>query len=637
MRRFFLMKSLIGVCLLFLLCPLFAEGQGLGGLGGLLQGKNKSKKGGGVSGFADTLGILFEDATTTLGIATQESLLKSYAEAGLKHEQNRTWNDAIVSYKQAIDLLENLRGEIKDSGTKESLVERYLWIYKRLVKLFLQQNSPEDAFAYAERSKARSFLDQLTEAGAGIRKGIDPNLLAEEQQVHRQLQDAWKTLEEKVNAYNASTSLPERAALQPELEGLQRRIGELEQGLASLQRTIRYKNPRYADLKYPEPIGLKEVQNTVLEEGESLLEYFWGEQELHLFLAGCESFQAVTLPVREEEMVSQVDNLLKSAREESESDFPLAHSLYQQLIQPTEPFLQNTHTLLIVPDGALHYLPFEMLVTQPPETQTKGEARYHEAQYLIRRYAVVYAPSASVLKPAILYHAEENEQPAHTFLALAPFTEKLLYEDRTSNLAFLESSENEIKTIGSLFPSSRKYFLGSEAVKAVMFEEAEDYRYVHLATHGLLDSQRPLYSGVAFHDDILRMYEAFNLDLHADLVALSACKTGLGSLKCGEGMVGLTRAFMYAGTPSVLVSLWNVADKSTSVLMIEFYRNLTAGLNKAEALRQAKLTLIDQQGQGGETLRTLVFFGVQQDNREIPVTHAHPFYWAPFVLAGGWR
>lgn len=671
MRTYFVYSCVV-MCLVGLLSPLTADGQGLGGLGGLLQDKDKSKKGGGVFGFEETLEMLFEDAAATLGIATQESLLKSYSEEGLKHEQNHAWNDAIASYTQAVELLENLRGEVKSSDTKESLVERYLWIYKRLVKLFLQQDSPENAFMYAERSKARSFLDQLAEAGAGIRKGIDPDLLAEEQQLHQRLGNAWGSLGEKIKVYNQSTSQPQRAALEEELKTLQQQIDDLEQDLDRLQETMRRRNPRYAALKYPQPISLNEVQGMLLKEGESLLECFWGETELYLFVIGQKNFHVLTIPVKEQETAKRIEQLLTPFRKIGRSqsleetlkqvDLNLAYELYQRIVQPAESYLQGIHTLLVVPDGALHYLPFEMFVTQQPEIQAKGEnvfSRYHEASYLIRRYAMVYAPSASVLKPDLLYHVQDAGQPEHTFLALAPFSEGKLAQSapvieamreltivennqRGQNFEFspLSFSKDEVKTIASLFPSSCQYFLGSEATEQIVHQQGADYRFVHLATHGLIDPEHPMYSGIAFYDGLLQMYETFNLELRADLVALSACETGLGALKRGEGLIGLTRAFMYAGTPSVLVSLWSVDDQSTSYLMTEFYRRLNAGCHKAEALRQAKLALLEQQREQHKGIsgnRNVVVGADQQPDQVLSLSHAHPFYWAPFVLSGGWR
>ena len=133
-----------------------------------------------------------------------------------------------------------------------------------------------------------------------------------------------------------------------------------------------------------------------------------------------------------------------------------------------------------------------------------------------------------------------------------------------------------------------------------------------------------MHSGIVFYEDILKTYEVFNLELRADLVALSACETGLGKLRPGEGMIGLSRAFMYAGAPSVLVSLWKVSDEATSLLMTGFYRNLLSGLSKAQALRQAKIDLINREH------NTLVSGATDR-------SHENPFFWAPFVLIGSWQ
>ncbi len=640
MRKYFFLSCCLGLFLFCWLCPQFAEGQ-FGALEKVLNGKDKDKeakkeppkKGGGVFGFGEALGILFEDSATTLGIATQESQLKSYATEGRRHEQNRAWNDAIASYKQAVEVLEDIRSEAKKSDIQESLVAQYLWVYTHLVKLCLQLNQPEEAFSYAERSKARSFLDQLAEGGADIRKGVDPALLAEEQALYAQLEPAWDALGEKIPQYDASKSQTERETLGNELTALQQEIDRLNQSLDRLQRTMRYRNPRYAELKYPQPITLHEVQSQLLQDGESVLEYFWGDAELYLFVIGHKDFHALTIPLKEPQLTARIEQFLTPFRtigtslslEEAlkQLDLNLAYQLYQDVVQPAESFLQGTHTLLIVPDGALHYLPFEMVVTQPP------------AAYLIQNYAIVYAPSASVLKPEILYYSEEEGQPTQTCFALAPFHEKSHTESAQLRKAFqnlklsqLASSEQEVKTIVSIFPSGGKYLLGAEATESAMRRHAGAYRYVHVATHGLIDPKQAMYSGIALYDDALQAYEIFNMELHADLVALSACETGLGTLKRGEGLVGLTRAFMYAGTPSVLVSLWSVSDESTAILMTAFYRNLQSGQNKVEALRQAKLALMQH------TVAKRGRYG----NRDITSSpYAHPFFWAPFVLSGDWR
>jgi CHAT domain-containing protein len=182
-------------------------------------------------------------------------------------------------------------------------------------------------------------------------------------------------------------------------------------------------------------------------------------------------------------------------------------------------------------------------------------------------------------------------------------------------------TRDEVLGIGQLFrPDQRKLCLGLQATEAALKrEKLADYKRIHFATHSVIDEEVPAMSGVVLslvnagdEDGVLRMNEIFNLNLDADLVVLSACQTGLGKLKRGEGMVGLTRAFMYAGSPRVVVSLWQVNDLATPQFMKAFYRRLTRGDTTTAALRRAKLAML---------------------RSDIPAYH-HPYFWAPFVLVG---
>jgi CHAT domain-containing protein len=186
----------------------------------------------------------------------------------------------------------------------------------------------------------------------------------------------------------------------------------------------------------------------------------------------------------------------------------------------------------------------------------------------------------------------------------------------------LPAAEAEVGAIEDALRGSESHvYIGRRATEDAFKKEAAHYRILHLATHFLSDDRQPLYSKIvlaqdpeAEEDGYLQTYEIFNIRLNADLVVLSACNTGLGKLSKGEGLVGISRAFLYAGVPSLLVSLWSVDDESTSILMKSFYEHLSNGLNKKQALRQAKL----------EYLET------------VPNNKRDPFYWAPFILVGDW-
>jgi CHAT domain-containing protein len=284
----------------------------------------------------------------------------------------------------------------------------------------------------------------------------------------------------------------------------------------------------------------------------------------------------------------------------------------------------------IVSDGVLAYVPFETLSGDAPHQQS-----------LLERFAISYAPSASALasirtrsggvalrskefigfadpvydRPGKMEGERSTTQPATHHAALESELE------RGFDLTNLPYTRTEVSNIRSLFPVARRQiYLGSEArEEKVKAEKLDDYRYVHFAAHGYIDEQHPRRSGIVLslngnekEDGFLQMHEIMRLKLNADLVTLSACRTGVGTLFRGEGVLGLSRAFFYAGAASVVVSLWNVNDAATAELMKSFYQNLGRGMPKDEALRQAKLALLKSPQR----------------------TWHHPYYWAPFVLVG---
>jgi CHAT domain-containing protein len=303
------------------------------------------------------------------------------------------------------------------------------------------------------------------------------------------------------------------------------------------------------------------------------------------------------------------------------------YSLYQKLLQPAEPYLTKKSKLIIIPDGILNYLPFEVLLTDNKGIGSKTS--YGNLPFLIKKYPVSYAQSASVLKSLLTERTKDKKTDPDNKKLIAfgdPVYENAHDTSRASAKGYkrLEYSAKEIENIASFFKKGNvEIYLRDDATEENVKREGElkKFNYIHFATHGFIDEAKPDFSSLALtkdnnseEDGFLRASEIFNLNLNADLVVLSACQTGLGKLIRGEGMVGLTRAFMYAGTPTVMVSLWSVSDVSTATLMGEFYRNLIKDkFDKTDALRKAQLSMLSDE------------------------KFAHPFYWAPFVLIGDWR
>ena len=543
-------------------------------------------------------------------------------------------------YQRAIEVMENVRARLGGQEEKAGFFQDKIEVYKKQIGLLLDprlkdaKSNAAEAFHYNERARARAFLDLLAEARVNVKQNAAPDLAQRQQELQLRISELTTQL---IKERSQETSKQDKA-----------RIGELEKGLAQTDaelgdwlRELRRRSPGYAALKYPEPITLAETQR-MLDDKTVLLSYSLGEPRSFLFAVSHDDFQVKRLP--SEAMLGESVQRLLAAITDRNNPAPeeyrrQAARLSQQLLPPISRMLAGKKSLVIVADGSLHRLPFEVLLL--PGTSSLGDLR--ALPYLIRRFAISYAPSASVLvelqhdsnetatKGFIAFGDPIYEQPAAGLIASAL---RATSPAGRINLQPLPYSRTEIDGIAKLFArEDRELFFGAAAseenVKAP--DRLSRYRLVHFSTHGYVNEARPRFSGLVLslpaaglpstanpqsasrnpqsEDGVLSAYEIFNLKLKADLVVLSACETGLGKEVKGEGLMSLTRAFMYAGTPSVVVSLWNVNDESAADLMIKFYRNLkTTRMSKAEALRQAQLETIKDNG--------------------------FPFFWAPFVLVG---
>jgi CHAT domain-containing protein/Flp pilus assembly protein TadD len=500
----------------------------------------------------------------------------------------------------------------------------------------------QDALALetSERSRARSLLEMLTGSATEIRQGVDPNLLERE-----------RDLSDRLNAKGArllpllGRNNPAVGRNNPEAAELTQEIRDLESEYQDVQAAIRKSSPRYAALTQPSVLTASQIQADVLDDDTLLLEYSLGEERSYLWVVGKSTLKAFELPSREriEEQVRKVSQLLAVR-----ADAPLtaaAHELSEMVIGKAAPILGNQR-LVIVPDGALQSLPFAMLPL--PGTQ----------EPLLVRHELVTLPSASAL--AVLRTQTSGRAPAPKMLAVfadpvfgsddpraggsagktviaratpadtSRILEHMLEEPgqqgtstlKIPRLPYTAQEADQILNVAKS-PSNLKA-VGFQASRATAIGgQLSDYRYLHFATHGYLDTERPSLSALVLaqidekgqaEDGFLRVDDIYNARLSADLVVLSACQTGLGKEVRGEGLMGLTRAFLYAGVPRVVVSLWNVNDRATAELMAAFYRSmLRQGKRPSAALREAQLELRKQK------------------------RWESPYYWAAFVEHGEWR
>lgn len=589
-------------------------------------------------------------------IHAMEFIWQAYYGLGRTFEKLNKPEQAFVNYDSSITQIETLRANLSAISLKQSFMEDKIEVYEAIINLLLKLGKDEEAHQYYERSKARSFLDILSTGKINITEGISPERLKRKNELERELNAVQQGLSDE---YSKS----EKEQNEKQITSLEKRQKNARQKYNELLQEIELNHPRYATLTgVKEPLTLKQIQQKVIQPGTFLIEYLVGEDKTIVWIIGKNSFVYEKLNLKRDDLEKMVNDLLQPFRDVKEGkiknlaliDFNLNRSqnLYQQIFQPIEKYLQKDNHLIIVPDGILHYLPFEALVTEIEEKPFDRNiifSRYENAHYLVEKYAISYSSSASVLDPGLFVSDKKTKQEGHLLAFGNPDFSRAreavkLAKDKeneaSSNHPVLVSrssrgrcydqlpgAEDEVRAIAEILTPSLLY-VGSDAKEENFKQKSGDFANVHLATHCIVEENQPMYSRIVFaqdddltEDGFLHTYEVFNLKLNAELVTLGACETGLGKLSRGEGLIGLTRAFMYAGAPSVVVSLWSV-DESTAELMKLFYQNVKAGMTKAEALRRAKLKLIQSNG---------VFDGGQK------FSFAQPYLWAAFVLVGEWK
>ena len=598
---------------------------------------------------------------------------------------------AMSSYRDAIKTIETLReGSLRADEARTTFLASTKDVFDEAASglsemALLANTSPgaplsgkaleyaAEAFRITEESRARSLLDLLGEIGATITEGVPADLLKRKQDNL----DRQQEIAEILTGVNVST---EEQKTKP--SDLDAELEKLQTDYEAIENEIRTASPRYAALSSNQPLTLAEVQQRVLDDKTVLLEYSLGSDASYMWVASnnavslykladrttldklATDLRAQLIPAKLQRRIVGIDVMadqqrglgIASAAPQDTAPFVAAsHALYQAVIEPGSSMLGEKR-LLLVPDGALNYVPFEVLVKQSEGSD------FSSLQYLVKSNEVVYAPSASVLA-AIRQQRNKSTGKAMLVVADPVFNSSDPRASKTATtaeagetrglgidsaitdvtgqsavtaaqsqkmqglpLARLAGTRTEAQQISALAKST-----GGQSDVWLDLDASEDnftarditkYRAIHIATHGLLNAERPQFTGVVFSlvgnhntDGFLRTDEVFNLRLGSPLVMLSACETGLGREKRGEGVMGLTRAFMYAGAPTVGVSLWSVADKSTADLMTDFYKRLFAAdtVSPSAAMRAAQLAMI-----GGKK-------------------YSAPFFWAPFVLVGDWQ
>lgn len=483
---------------------------------------------------------------------------------GAAYERQQKIKAAIAAYREAVEISESAFQEIRADDLLAGLAEKAIGSYGSWARLLAQQGEVEQAFAVAERGRARAFLRRMGNPPPDLRKGVDPALLSEEESLREKIQ----ALTRRASAEQDRLAL---AKIAREIDGARR---EYE----TLRIRLQQASPEYASLVLPFPLTVPEVQK-LLDGETALVEYLLLEDESLAWVIERDSVHLVRLTMNGEEVAKGVEELRQRIATRQPIQWQ-AFSLYLHLFKQLEPHLHHNN-IIVVPHGALHALPFAALTPDAGKT------------WLVERYTFSVLPSASVLPVLLAKRTRESGR----MLALG---------DPDGSLP---AAAAEARTVAALYGSQA--LVGREASAAALRSAPRPIDHLHIAAHAAFDPARPLFSSIRLADGDLAAHDIFGLDLRGtQLVVLSGCQTGIGPATDVGELESLSRAFLFAGAPAVVATLWRVDDPASRALMEAFYRRLRAGTPTAEALRQAQL----------EILRSEEW--------------RHPFFWAAFTLTG---
>jgi CHAT domain-containing protein/Tfp pilus assembly protein PilF len=564
--------------------------------------------------------IAFYYEAIYLAVAGQNTnqLWEAYFGLGQCFEAQNSYSDALNFYVKSIDAVDSIRSKILLETYKIGFSRNKLHVYERLIHLLWEDASvrdprhdENDIFNHIEKFKARAFLECLAESSIDVLGHI-------EEPKKKEILDS----SSRVSAL--SFEMTRQAGSSARRPDIKKELAREEENYFRLNSSLRMDNPELASLVAPRPATLFEVQKSLADEKTAVVEFFLGDRRSYLIYISRNAIRIHPLSSREEieKSVSPFIKLISSPRN-SEIDRKKAgkrifHELFSAIAWDQQ---QTIQSIIIIPDGILNFLPFEALVYEEIDQPD---------QYLLKRFCISYAPSASIM--ILLNELKPKMQSFKGLLALGNPDYSGARENVRSSLGIktgayyklansfapLPFSKEEIEAISLFFPQNqRKVFLGDQAREDILKSHSQSaYQIIHLACHGIIDVDLPYRSSLIFsqnhninEDGILHVWELYNLRFNANLVILSACETGSGALDKSEGVLGLTRIFFYTGARSILSTLWSINDKSTVFFMKSFYRYLSAGRTKAQALREAKIEMLGS-------------------------SYFHPYYWAGFVLSG---
>jgi CHAT domain-containing protein/Tfp pilus assembly protein PilF len=504
---------------------------------------------------------------------------------------------ALATFEWGVTLIDHLDITYSDEQSKLNLRKQFLSLYENAIglsyDLFIKTKDKkfaEKAFYFSEKNKATQLRHFLRHEYAMKFSGIPDSLIARENDLRSLVRYYQQRVREEVMVDHSTT---------------QDKLFNLSNQHARLLELFKNRYPRFYELKYKSHVATPgDIQHKLYNDNTTMVKYFGGDSTFYAFVVTKYDFQLFKLS-SSAHIDRLSENFIKAIKEQDYKSYGYnAFQLYSELIKPLK-IPQATDRIIIIPDGKLHYVPFEALVRTLPANAVNAKS----FAYLVRDYSFQYHVSATLMVESLSY----NElRPDKKFAAFAPIEFSPLLK-----IPALFGSEQEVKNAAQRMNGD--CLVRDQATESAFKNSAGSYAIIHLATHAIIDNRDPLKSKLLFsaatdslNDGILHNYELYNLQLQADLVTLSACNTGAGKLEEGEGVMSLARAFMYAGSQSLLMSLWPASDNASQLVMKYFYEELADGKTKTKALQLAKIRYLDQADD----------------------LSADPFLWSNFVLVG---
>lgn len=538
------------------------------------------------------------------------TLLAQYKETNSQENLNQS----IDLLNRADLLIDHLRQSFQNYQDKLALAKQAKDIYTDAIAaqlLVYKDTKDEEALAqawyYIEKSKANTLKELLEDNNAKNFAGLPNELLSLEKSIKSN------------RAYYQSQIVNEQSKdsiATEKIKDFENELFAINQREDSLLHLLKKDYPKYYQLKHKNDLITVEDIQKKINKKTTIVEFFTTDSITYTFVVSKNSISIKELPIAE--LAKKTENLNKTITSENSNEYKkIAHALYQELIIPIKNKLVGDE-LIIIPDGSLWHLNFDLLLTQKNNEQDN-----RKLSYLLKEYAISYANSADLLFNPI----KNNDIASEIRKECLAFS----FSDTTNSVTAKTMSLATLRDTGDDLPGARKeiraiseiidgqYYYGTQSNEANFKQNASQYSILHLAVHGEVDNQKPQNSKLYFtksndttEDNLLYNHELFALHIPADLVVLSACNTGAGKIENGEGLMSLGNAFQYAGAKSLVLSKWEVSDKTTPQLMKYFYANLKAGMNKSKALQQAKL----------KHLKTTEAF------------YTNPFYWGSFYIIG---